>query len=50
MLLSLVKDVSEKEDVGCVWLYFYCNVLSACENIGIYYKLTGFRESVSKVC
>lgn len=50
MLLSLVKDVCEKEGIGCVWLYFYCNVLSACENIGTCYELAGFREFVSKVC
>lgn len=50
MLLSVVKDVSEKEGVVCVWLYFYWDVLCAFENISIYSELTGFRESVSKVC
>lgn len=50
MLLSVVKDVPEKKGVGCVWLYFYWDVLCAFESTGICSERTGFRESVSKVC
>lgn len=50
MLLAFVRDVSGKEDVGCVWLSFYRDKLCAFENICICPELTGFRESFSKVC
>lgn len=43
MLLSVIKDVSEKVGVGCVWLFFYWDVLCSFENIGL-------RQSARNVC
>jgi len=43
VLLSVIKDISEKEGAGRVWLYFYWDVLCAFENTGICSDLTGFR-------
>lgn len=49
-MLAVVKDISEKEGVVCVWLYFYWVVLCAFEKISMNSELTGFRESVSNMC